>query len=110
MAEPLCEHKEFESYRLSCDCHDQRHLLDIGVEIEPTGGRIVSLEWSNYPVTWRERVRDAVKLLMGQKSLTCDLILRNKDVDILIKLLDKARNYYTKMDASGTTEVSYDLS
>ena len=91
--EKLFEDSEYSCHRFSCGCHDHKHLMDIGVEID--GKRLILCSIMIYesggsPLIWR--LKQIWNLLRGKEGNLVEFIVRQEDIGELAKLFNKHRN------------------
>lgn len=96
MADKVMDDAETTILRLSCECLDPMHTVDLTVErLYPLGkdkGYSVSIEWVEkyrFDTLW-ERVVRAVKILRGKELWGHGFIMRNEDIPLVVTLLENA--------------------
>ena len=93
MSDKLMEDPEITTLRLSCDCLDPMHTVDLSVERiyprEKSDGYSTLIEWAEkyrFVGLW-QRVVNAVKMLLGRELWGHGFIVRNEDVPAVLDLL-----------------------
>ena len=93
MSDKIMDDSETTILRLSCDCLDPVHTVDLMVErIYPLGkteGYSVLIEWAEkyrFETLW-DRVVRAVKMVLGCELWGHGFILRNEDIPTVMALL-----------------------
>jgi len=80
--------------RFSCECLDPTHTIDLSVEIDGEG-KIFQIDFCEQHISCQLpmllRIKRAFKVLFGMEIWNHGFIIREEDVDDMLKILEKAK-------------------
>lgn len=97
----LFDDSELICERFACDCKDQGHSLDVGVEL--ADGRLVMCSLNLYmagkaPLSWR--IKQAWCCLKGKDGQLGEFTVCPEDIPHLIGILKRALTIYSNTDGT----------